>query len=209
MSTNDAPGQYIQGCKNKRMFANSGTLRTDSCSQELRAMTNDSYAGYNVWDPRPLVCEEANTKLSEFASCHENLHYKQGHGNVEPCHVDEDSQIRTKAFCEANKKRYQLFPREFQAGPGLARGDFLPDIDSHMTRGGIQQRDKRNRMPAADCSHLSEVEHNNNFIPMIPCLANTIQDPDHIVPKWTNGGMPSRILVRKLCDYQPSPQPSS
>lgn len=196
--------QTIQGCKNPRMFANSGTLRTDKCTLELRTATNDAYAQYSTWNPRDAECTTRDD-LAQFASCHENLRYKQGHGNVDPCFVDDDSRLRQGAFTDADRRRYQLFPREFKANPGLANGDFMPEIDSRLTRGAHQQRDKRSDVAGRkQCDHLSESEINNNFIPLIPCLAKTIQDPDHIVPKWTNGGMPSRIMVRKICNYQSS-----
>lgn len=185
-----------KACGPDKVFANSGTIGQDDCAVQLRNLTNKSYSTYSVWNPRAYVCDDARNKLAEFAACHGNLHYKQGSGNVDACVVDEDSELRTMKFTATERKRNQLFPREFRANPGMANGDFLPEIDSQLTRGAVQQRERRVLHSSEDCAHISEYEANNNFIPLIPCLQKSVQDPAHIVPQWINGGVPSRILVR-------------
>ena len=190
--------QTIMGCKTQ-LFANSGTLRTDDCATELRDKTNAIYGRYNVWNARPSVCDDAGPQA--FAACHPSLWYKQGVGNIDPCYVDNDSSLRNPPQWQMERRRYQLFPREFQAVPGVANGDFIPDVDSFLSRGAVQQRDKRVGVEYPNCKDISEIEKNNNFIPMIPYLQDSVQDPTHIVPPWTNGGVASRIMYRKkICD---------
>ena len=44
----------------------------------------------------------------------------------------------------------------------------------------------------------------NNFIPLVPNLAENVQNTDHIIPTyWVRGGMSSRTVVRNI-DYMKS-----
>lgn len=195
-SNGEVAESAIQGC-DKTLFRNAGSLRSDTCALKLRDDTNTNWSDYAVWNPRDVECGgDRVKKLKNIASCHPNLRYRDGEGNVDACHVDDDSKIRIASYTDADRKRHQLFPREFHANPGLAHGDFLPEIDGALTRGAVQQRDKRAKVDGTDCDHVSEGDRLQNFIPMINCLASTVQDPRHIVPEWTNGGLPSRILVK-------------
>jgi hypothetical protein len=185
----------IQGC-DKTLFRNAGSLRADACAQKLRDNTNKSGADYAVWNPRDVQCDSERAEtLKNVASCHPNLHYRDGEGNVDACNVDNDTMLRTSSYAD-DRRRHQLFPREFKANPGFAHGDFLPEIDSALTRGAVQQREKRAKNSGEDCDHVSEGDRMQNFIPMIGCLASSVQDPRHIVPNWTNGGLPSRMVVK-------------
>lgn len=183
----------IQGC-NKALFANSGSLRQDDCAREIRDRTNRIYSDYSIWNPRPLECDKSKKKIAEFAACHETMHFKDGSGNVDACYVNEDSTLRMSCYSGADKKRHQLFPREFKANPGLENGDFIPDMDSFLTRGAIQQRDKRPANSPTECDSISEKDGNYVFMPLIPCLSKTVQDADHIIMPGPQGGFPSRMV---------------
>jgi hypothetical protein len=44
----------------------------------------------------------------------------------------------------------------------------------------------------------------DNFIPLVPSIADNIQDPKHIIPEyWIRGGMSIRTVVRNV-DYMKS-----
>lgn len=196
MAANAMTGETtIQGC-DASMFANSGSLRTDDCATRLRDVTNRSFSDWTVYNPRPINCDESKRNIAKFAACQKTLRYKDGVGNIDACQVAGDSTLRLSRYQGVDRKRHQLFPREFVDGPNMQRGDILPEIDSVMTRGGIQQRDKRPENGQSDCDHISETDRVYNFIPMIQCLRDNIQDVRNIVADGPKGGLPSRMFVR-------------
>jgi hypothetical protein len=168
-------------CARPDLFANSGSLRTDDCATEVRDRTNQMFREWTVFNPRK------NTGASPLP-CKGAFLAKDGGGDV-----SDDSHIRLQRFSGADRKKQQLFPRTFVACAGLENGDFLPHVDSWMTRGAIQQRDRRWTGRPTDCDALSEMDQTYSMMPMIPCLRNTIQDPAHII---LPSGMPSRSVVR-------------
>lgn len=184
----------IQGCNDKELFANSGSLRTDDCSQELRNRTNQHWSKHQLYNPATCVQDLSKDPVNRFASKYPNLRFKKGVGNTDGCNVDQDSELRTSGF-DVRRKRYQLFPREFIAVPDMGRGDFMPDLDSMLSRGAQREYEKRPLMLVRDCEHVSEREF-DRFTPMLSCLRKTVQDPNNIVPSWTWGGESSRMINR-------------
>lgn len=185
----------IQGCGDTSLFDNSGRSRDDDCAVKLRSVTNAQWADHQLYNSAQCTHDLAKDRLTDFAMCHRNLRFKNGIGNVPFCSVDDDSRIRKEGY-DVRRKRFQLFPREFRAVPDMGKGDFLPDIDSMLSRGYQMGHDKRPALAThTDCEHLSEVEL-DRFVPMLPCIRSTVQDARNIVPTWTWGGDPSRLVNR-------------
>jgi hypothetical protein len=46
-----------------------------------------------------------------------------------------------------------------------------------------------------ECDRLTEKDF-NRFVPLTPCLAGSIQNPEHIVEKYVRGGAATRNYVQ-------------
>ena len=77
----------------------------------------------------------------------------------------------------------------FQGHPHLERGQVLPGKESTL----IHSESSRDRIPCADTTE----KQIHRFTPLIPCLKETVQNPDcAIVSAWQWGGDNSRGWVR-------------
>ena len=67
------------------------------------------------------------------------------------------------------------------------------DVNSQLNFGEDTRTKKSNNNIAAFSA--------DNFIPLVPHIANNIQDPKHIIPEyWVRGGMSSRVVTNNI-DY--------
>ena len=141
--------------------------------------------------------------LSNFASCDCNINevlgvstqnrgttVKDGYG-ISECNINGDSRLRHGVQKRRYKVDQQLFPRPYLTTPNIAKGEFKPDLETRMI--SSLQHKKHPQM-----QYYSE---KNVFVPLTESLAETIQDPKHIVQEtvnvsWIRGGLPSRQFVK-------------
>lgn len=116
-------------------------------------------------------------------------------------HVDTESDLFKSALTN-DKMRQQLATRPYNV-PYMGAGEthiVEPEVYSQLVS-GTETRVKK----ATDA--LSGVSI-DRFIPMVPCLANNIQNTDHIIPEyWIRGGESSRAYIQnvdyfKMCGIQ-------
>ncbi len=92
--------------------------------------------------------------------------------------------------------RSQLDTRLFPGAPFLAQGQSTlknPDLSSKLLYGQVTRSNKA----AGSLSGVSI----DNFIPLIPCIKDNVQNTDHIIPEyWVRGGMSTRSVIRNI-DY--------
>jgi hypothetical protein len=74
----------------------------------------------------------------------------------------------------------------FGAPPDLRRGAGAPELEDRIKQGN-------NTGAHRSCNVLSEVSI-NRFTPLLPCLEQSVQNPQHIVPVWVRGGEPTRDI---------------
>ena len=172
-----------------RLFDQQNTLFQDNCEVEARVHTNKSIADYRLFNNYlPEDCNTCNdNKLNEFVTSNQNLRYKNGVGNIPPCSVDIDSELRNK-FQMGFKGRDSLCTRWYTAVPNLGRGGLIPNVESRLKM-------NEDTSDIRDCDRITEKDF-NRFIPLPGCMANTIQNADNIVEKWTRGGEFTRDYVR-------------
>ena len=120
---------------------------------------------------------------------------RDGYGwtSKDGCNIGNDSDLRLGQKITSYKGPKSLKTRVFAGGPNLARGEYYPDVESKI-RGGETTTMGRSM------NVLSGVSI-NRFTPMLESLAQTIQNPQHIIPEdakdgWVRGGMSSRNYVR-------------
>jgi hypothetical protein len=174
-----------------RSFSLEHRIGGDKCALAARDLQNSSTQNYKLFNYYPTNipnCGASVEKLQDFASDN-YMTIREGYGFTNACRVDEDSKLRNGGVITNERYKVQLNSRVYHAVPNLARGGFVPTTESKLTQ-GEDTAQKRS------CDVLSEVSI-DRFIPLLPCLKDTVQDANHIVPTWTWGGEPTRDTVRQ------------
>lgn len=177
------------GCKG-RQFELEHRVGADDCARNARDLQNTSAENYSLFPMFPTQgadCKQTES-LNKFGADN-HMNFRDGYGNANGCTVDADSAMRNGGILTNDRFKTQLNGRVFQAVPNLAHGGFVPHVESRLTQGESCSEHR-------SCNSLSEVTI-NRFVPLVPCLRDTIQDPRHIVPAWTWGGEPTRDTVRQ------------
>lgn len=150
-------------------------LFNDSCFQADRDRQSTESSAYGVKNFRKV--DLCGRDILALATCHPNLRFKNGAGNVTACNVDDDSAARISGPLNTNvRHRQQLAVRVAHGGPDLSRGELNPDRESDL----IHSETSRRRRP---CSVLTDAVL-PSFTPLLPCVQSA-QEVDHIVPTWS------------------------
>jgi hypothetical protein len=149
-------------------------LFNDSCFQRDRDRQSAESSGYNVRNHRAVdVCGQ---DVLAMATCHPNLRFKNGYGNVTACNVDADSSVRISGPKTTNPKyRQQLATRVAHGGPDLSRGYVDADAESRLIHA-------ENSLRKRPCSVLTGASV-PSFAPLLPCVSSA-QAVEHVVPDW-------------------------
>ena len=164
-------------------------LESDNCAKVNRELVNTSIYNHNLYNNFfTSDCQEStNQKMVEFMTDNPNLHYRDGYGVTSGCTVDEDSMLRNNSKLTHDKTRIQLCSRWDTAAPDLGKGGLIPNIESKL-------KNAEDTSFLRDCDKLSEKYFDRN-IPLIGCLAPTIQDPSHIIMPFDRGGAITRNFI--------------
>ncbi len=110
-----------------------------------------------------------------------------------------DSTLLRNGQSGNTQSKKELETRLFPGAPLMSNGQSVlknPDLSSRLKYGESSRVSKSEN----DASSYSA----NNFIPLVPHIADNIQNPEHIIPTyWVRGGMSSRTVVRNI-DYMKS-----
>ena len=169
-----------------KYFGHEHRVGVDTCAIESQEQQNIKANNYMLFDLYNIKdCNEEKYKqLQEFAS-ENNFTIRGGVGYTTSCDVDNDSLLRI----EQDKKlrmRNQMFTRTFQAAPDLSRGDVNVVNESKIQQGA-------NTLGTYNCDEKPF----DVFTPMLPCLAKSVQDVDHIIPQWQRGGESTRDTIKQ------------
>ena len=174
---------------NSTLFDEKTGLFNDSCFQRDRDRQSVESAKYGAYNFRNI--DACGRDVLGMATCHPNLRFKNGYGNLSPCNVDDDSRVRINDPKATNPRhRQQINTRTAQAGPDLSRGFVQADVESDL----IHQETSRTRR---ECSTLSGVS-TDVFTPLLPCIRNA-QRVENVVPGW-GGAVDTRAWIRDA-DY--------
>ena len=112
-------------------------------------------------------------------------------------HIDVDSVLRNHAV-QTNSPhcplRARVQARPFATVPYMGRGKGEADLESKLQFGQFVRQGK-------ECGTVSDTFFENQFTPMIPYVAQNVQNPVHLIPEvasagWVRAGIPSRQWVR-------------
>ena len=174
-----------------KLFDKEHRVGADTCAVQSETQQNDKISNYMLFNTYmgTTECDDTTklaadmTKLREFAT-ENNLRIRDGYGVINPCNIDTDYSLRFNDTRE--RARNQMFTRTFQAVPNLSKGNVNVLNESKIQQGN-------DTWNLHDC----EEQQFNVFTPMIPCLANSIQDPKNIIEAWTRGGEVTRDSVKQ------------
>lgn len=172
-----------------KVFDDENKMSQDECALIAKLNANKSIADYRFFNNYfTNECrEEIDQKMNEFVTNNANLRYKDGFGNVPSCSVDVDSLLRNK-FQMNYRERTPLCTRWYTAVPNLGKGGLIPNIESRLKL-------SEDTNDIRDCDRVTEKTF-DRFIPLPGCMSQTIQNPEHIIEKWTRGGEFTRDYVR-------------
>jgi hypothetical protein len=164
-------------------------LHDDECALVSREHQNRSIGDYVLYNSYVTAeCTKDKKDFYNYVSQNPNLRYKDGFGFLNGCVVDNDSELRNGAMFTTDKEKSQLCSRWNQAVPSYNKGGLIVNVDSRMKLA-------EDTSAIANCDILAEKDF-QRFIPLPSCLANTIQNPEHIIPKYVRGGASTRNYVQ-------------
>jgi len=177
---------------NQRLNINNRTsLKYDNCVPNTMDMYNDKMFNHCF---SPMAMEDASNNREKYLQSSEINGILQGN-NYDGLgqYVNESSQIRFGAMSKQEGKK-ELPTRLFIGSHYMSAGQ------SEMKNSDLSSRlkyseDTRVKKSANSLSGLSI----DNFIPLVPNIAENIQNTDHIIPEyWIRGGMNSRSVHRNI-----------
>jgi hypothetical protein len=170
-------------------FDNFARLADDQCALIARELQNRSMGDYMLFNTyQTSICNKDKTKFEEFVANNPNLRYKDGAGFLNSCVVDSDSKLRNGTKLTHDKEKIQLTSRWHQAVPSFNKGGLIVNVDTRMKMA-------EDTTVIRECDKVTEKDF-NRFIPLPPCLASSIQNPQHIIQPFVRGGEPTRQYVQ-------------
>jgi hypothetical protein len=168
-----------------KYFENENRLGTDECALNSENEQNKRIEEYMMFNMYPgIECDGDVKKVHEFMT-ENHMTIRDGYGFTNSCRVDQDSEMRIDSN-KINRDKNQMFTRTFQAVPDLSRGDINVDNESRIQQGEITFDDFQCQGKPLDV-----------FTPMLPCLRENIQNPDHLVESWVRGGETTRDTLKQ------------
>jgi hypothetical protein len=174
------------------MMINSFTrMRDDGCEVIQQYQDSTGPGNYFVTN---LVPSQDKAQATEIPN--PTLLGKEGFGynNKE---IDVDSKLRTNPTQEGRLRcPLHVQSRPFATVPYMGRGKLNADVESGL----IYSEFARVERP---CGTVTETFFDGQFTPMIPHLAQHIQNPKNLIPEdaaqgWLRSGVPSRQYIRDI-----------
>tara|TARA_B000000437_G_scaffold219162_1_gene200154 strand:- start:2743 stop:3312 length:570 start_codon:yes stop_codon:yes gene_type:complete len=160
-------------------------IASDTCWKNAKETNNKEINDYTLYDKYAEYKSDNNYgSMPDFRLNHPNLRGRVGYGLSDDYLIDNYSALRNDPNSLTHDKcASQLFARVFQAPPLLkgAEGNVEKELDLLSGNDTNVYKSKKTVM---------EKEKRIGY-PLVDSLQD-IQNPDNIVPQWTNGGEDTR-----------------
>ena len=171
-------------------------IQSDKCYYTSQNLGNDKIFNYSFL---PSVMNSNNDPRNEYINSTNLVGVLQNSNyDLQGKSVNESTNLRNGSMGSVAPKK-ELDTRLFIGAPLMSSGQSVlknTDLSSRLIMG----EDTRTSKSANALSCYSA----DNFIPLVPSIAENIQNPEHIIPTyWVRGGMSSRSVVRNI-DYMKS-----
>ena len=171
-----------------RVYELENDLGSDKCSRINKDMVNKSIFDHTTYNNFFTAdCKPDTSKMVDFMSDNPNLHYRDGYGIASSCTIDNDSSLRNNSHLTHDKTKIQLCTRWNVAVPDLGNAGLIPNVESKL-------KNAEDTSFIRSCDRIVEKNFDRN-IPLVGCLAPSIQDPRHIIMLFTRGGDITRNFV--------------
>jgi hypothetical protein len=166
-------------------------VRDDPCDQTVQNRESSAPGSYQLTNLVP-----SNATALRAATQQVSVPAAAGYG-WSASHIDVDSVLRNHSV-QTNSPhcplRARVQARPFASVPYMGRGKGEADLESKLQFGQIVRQGK-------ECGTVSDTFFENQFTPMIPYVAQNVQNPVHLIPEvasagWVRAGIPSRQWVR-------------
>jgi len=134
-------------------------------------------------------------KVNPLASEQQLMYPREGYG-LNNASVDSDSMLRNESSFKSNRCQIRAQSRPFLTVPYMAGGRGNPDVESNLLHSEQVKQMK-------ECGTVTETQFVGAFTPLVPSLADNIQNPKNLIPEvaaagWMRAGIPSRSYMRDL-----------
>lgn len=175
------------------VFNNMARIGNDNCDTTERNLQNNHQS---AWSLTNYFSNDCYMKRGiDFALTAPAINFTGSHQvGVGGCNIDINSGLKIDPISRP-PCRISLFQRPFATVPYLGRGAVDPMMESAILQGDQIS----NRKTTTNYSEKSYLKH--QYTPMLPSLANSINNPANLVEGvavngWIRGGLPSRELIR-------------
>jgi len=196
----EVPPVNVQKCSNPMVDMNlslfkQSSLFNDPATANLRNIQSVGPFSYQL--DNMYGCDCGLETAREIMVSQPAINFNAGSGwmGENGCKIENDSELR---FQDNTNKRYiNQLPNRYTSG-FFAKGVYDVDGETLIKESSQTSVDK-------PCNVYSGVTLVDQYTPMIPSLAETVQDRKHIIQEdndknWIRGGIPTRELVRNS-DY--------
>jgi hypothetical protein len=174
-------------------FDKQNSLSSDSCWTNYKNYGNDKINNYQTYDNQLVDCIAPNVRMPTFMYDHINLRGRPGVGVADSCLIDNSSDLlNNRERSTRDRCKLQLFRRLFNAGPTL-KGQ-TGDIDRELDILSGSDSGFNNTLL---CKKTIMEQQIKNPVPLFDWIKE-VQNPNNIVPVWTNGGEDTRSYINRL-----------
>jgi hypothetical protein len=168
-------------------------IKNDSCFYDYENRTNELIHKYNFL---PSLPDKKTNNRKIYIDSSKTLGLLQtDNKDIFGKNIFESTKLRNGSI-SSNQSKRELDTRVFPGAPLMSNGQSVlknPDLSSRL-KFGEDTRSKKSQ----NCTGSYSAD---NFIPLVPAIAENIQNVDHIIPTyWVRGGMSSRSVIRNI-DY--------
>ena len=171
-------------------FNKQNNICSDDCWRLSKDNYNNNISSYQIYPTNLVECKTPNVRMPDFSLDHLNLRGRPGYGLVESCLVDQyNNLVSNSESMTRDKCRLQLNGRLFTGCPSFkgSIGDINKELD-------ILSGSDTNPFKCKKTIMENQIKHP---IPLVDCMKD-IQNPEHIVPNWVNGGEDTRSYINRL-----------
>jgi hypothetical protein len=166
-------------------------IQNDKCFNSFKRVENKKIFDYNF-----IPYNNFSDSRTEYINSTNNIGLLQNYNYDLKGESINDSTLLRNGNIQNNYSKKEMPTRLFIGAPNMSNGQSVlenTDLSSRLKLG----EDTRTCKSANALSSYSA----DNFIPLVPSIAENIQNVDHIIPTyWVRGGMSSRSVVRNI-DY--------
>jgi len=165
-------------------------VKDDVCAVQQHYVQSEGPGQYNL---RNLVPDAR--KVNPLAVDNLLIYPREGYG-MNNKYVNSDSILRNQPGFNSKRCNTRQQARPFLSVPYMGGGRGNAEVET------LLQHSEFSRMGKA-CDTVTETFFTQQFTPLVPSLAATIQNPKNLVPEvaaqgWIRGGLPSREYLRDV-----------